>query len=72
MPNITVAVQDAQNTALAAEATARSTDSSTVTATHIATAVVTSHADRIRRDDYIGWFKGLGVDGMQRIHDATQ
>ena len=53
MPNITVAVQDAQNTALAAEATARSTDSSTVTATHIATAVVTSHADRIRRDDYM-------------------
>jgi hypothetical protein len=72
MPNITVAVADAQNAALAAEATARSTDDAPVTATHIATAVVTSHADRIRRDDYIGWFKGLGVDGMQRIHDANQ
>tara|TARA_R100000315_G_C5218546_1_gene131004 strand:+ start:452 stop:673 length:222 start_codon:yes stop_codon:yes gene_type:complete len=73
MPNITVSVADAQQTALAAEATAQSTASgSTVTAAQIATGVVQGTADRLRRDKLISWWKSKTLDQQQTIFDANQ
>ena len=72
MPDITVSVADAQNAALASEATERSTDDATVTAADVAAGVVASHADRLRRDQYISWYKSQGIDGMQKIYNANQ
>ena len=72
MPDITVSVADAQQTALNAEATAQSTDDTTVTAVHLATNAVTNHADRLRRDKMISWWKSKTLDQQQIIHDANQ
>ena len=67
MPDITVSVADAQQTALNAEATARES-----TAAAIATGVVVHHADRLRRDKMISWGKSKTLDQQQTIHDANQ
>ena len=67
MPDITVSVADAQQTALNTEATAQDS-----TAVAIATNVVTSHADRLRRDKMISWWKSKTLDQQQTIHDANQ
>ena len=73
MPDIIVSVADAQQTALNAEATAQSTESgSTVTAVHLATNVVTNHADRLRRDKMISWWKSKPLDQQQTIFNANQ
>ena len=73
MPSISVTVADAQQTALNADATTQSTQSgSTVTAAQIATGVVTNHADRLRRDKMISWWKSKSLDQQQTIHDANQ
>ena len=67
MPDITVSVADAQQTALNAEATARVS-----TAAAIATGVVVNHADRLRRDKMSSWRKSKTLDQQQTIHDANQ
>ena len=67
MPDITVSVADAQQTALNTEATARES-----TAAAIATGVVTSHADRLRRDKMISWFKGKTLAQQETIYAANQ
>ena len=67
MPDITVSVADAQQTALDTEATERDS-----TAAAIATGVVTNHADRLRRDKMISWWKSKTLDQQQTIHDANQ
>ena len=67
MPDITVSVADAQQTALNTEATARES-----TAAAIATEVVTSHADRLRRDKLVSWWKSKTLAQQQTIHDANQ
>ena len=67
MPDITVSVADAQQTALNAEATERES-----TAAAIATGVVVNHADRLRRDKLISWWKSKTLDQQQTIHDANQ
>ena len=67
MPDITVSVADAQQTALNAEATERE-----FTAVHLATNVVTNHADRLRRDKMLSWWKSKTLDQQQTIHDANQ
>ena len=73
MPDITVSVADAQQTALNADATTQSTQTgSTVTAAQIATGVVTSHADRLRRDGLQSWWKSKTLDQQQTIRDANQ
>ena len=73
MPDITVSVADAQQTALNADATTQSTQSgSTVTAAQIATGVVTSHADSLRRQKMISWWKSKTLDQQQTIFDANQ
>ena len=73
MPDITVSVADAQQTALNTEATTKSTESgSTVTAAQIATGVVTNHADRLRRDKMISWWKSKTLDQQQTIFNANQ
>ena len=73
MPDITVSVADAQQSALNADATTQSTQSgSTVTAAQIATGVVTSFADRLRRDKLISWWKSKTLDQQQTIFDANQ
>ena len=73
MPSISVTVADAQQTALNADATTQSTQSgSTVTAAQIATGVVTNHADRLRRDKMISWWKSKSLDQQQTLHDANQ
>ena len=73
MPDITVSVADAQQTALNADATTQSTQSgSTVTAAQIATGVVTNHADSLRRQKMISWWKSKNLDQQQTIFDANQ
>ena len=72
MAEYTITAVTARDAALSTEATAQSTEETTVTAEDIAQSLVDSHADRIRRDKLISWFKGLGVDGMQVIYDANQ
>ena len=73
MPDIIVSVADAQQTALNTEATTKSTESgSTVTAAQIATGVVTNHADSLRRQKMISWWKSKTLDQQQAIHDANQ
>ena len=73
MPSISVTVADAQQTALNADATTQSTQSgSTVTAAQIATGVVTNHADRLRKDKLISWWKSKTLDQQQTIFDANQ
>ena len=73
MPDITVSVADAQQSALNADATTQSTQSgSTVTAAQIATGVVTNHADSLRRQKMISWWKSKTLDQQQTIHDANQ
>ncbi len=67
MPSITVSVADAQQTALNTEATERSS-----TAAAIATGVVTSHADSLRRSSLMAWWKSKTLDQQQTIHDAHQ
>ena len=67
MPDIIVSVADAQQTALNTEPTAQDS-----TAVAIATGVVTNHADRLRRDKMISWWKSKSRDQQQTIHDATQ
>ena len=67
MPDITVSVADAQQTALNTEATERSS-----TAAAIATGVVTNHADSLRRQKMISWWKSKTLDQQQTIHDANQ
>ena len=68
----TITAAEARDAALSSQATEQSTEETTVTAEDIAQSLVDSHADRIRRDKMIGWFKGRGVDGMQTIYDANQ
>ena len=73
MPDITVSVADAQQPALNADATTQSTQSgSTVTAAQIATGVVTNHADSLRRQKMISWWKSKTLDQQQTIFDANQ
>ena len=73
MPDITVSVADAQQRALNADATTQSTQSgSTVTAAQIATGVVTNHADSLRRQKMISWWKSKTLDQQQTIFDANQ
>ena len=73
MPDITVSVAAAQQTALNADATTQSTQSgSTVTAAQIATGVVTNHADSLRRQKMISWWKSKTLDQQQTIFDANQ
>ena len=73
MPDITVSVADAQQSALNADATTQSTQSgSTVTAAQIATGVVTNHADSLRRQKMISWWKSKTLDQQQTIFDANQ
>ena len=73
MPDITVSVADAQQSALNADATTQSTQSgSTVTAAQIATGVVTNHADSLRRQKMISWWKSMTLDQQQTIFDANQ
>ena len=73
MPSISVSLEDAQQTALAAEATAQSTASgATVTAAQIATGVVQSTADRLRRAKMISWFKSKTLDQQETIYAANQ
>ena len=73
MPSISVTVADAQQTALNADATTQSTQSgSTVTAAQIATGVVTNHADSLRRQKMISWWKSKTLDQQQTIFDANQ
>ena len=73
MPDITVSVADAQQTALNADATTQSTQSgSTVTAAQSATGVVTNHADSLRRQKMISWWKSKTLDQQQTIFDANQ
>ena len=73
MPDITVSVADAQQTALNADASTQSAQSgSTVTAAQIATGVVAGHADSLRRSILMAWWKSKTLDQQQTIHDANQ
>ncbi len=67
MPDILVSVADAQQTALNTEATERDS-----TAVAIATGVVTNHADSLRRQKMISWWKSKTLDQQQTIFDANQ
>jgi F0F1-type ATP synthase membrane subunit b/b' len=72
MAEYTITAAEARDAALSSQATAQSTEEAPVTAENIAQGLVDSHADRIRRDKMISWFKSQGVDGMQTIYDANQ
>ena len=67
MPDITVSVADAQQTALNTEATERSS-----TAAAIATGVVTNHADSLRRQKMISWWKSKTLAQQETIYAANQ
>ena len=73
MPDITVSVADAQQTALNADASTQSAQSgSTVTAAQIATGVVAGHADSLRRSILMAWGMSKTLYQQQTIHDANQ
>ena len=73
MPDITVSVADAQQSALNADATTQSTQSgSTVTAAQIATGVVTNHADSLRRQKMISWWKRKTLAQQETMYAANQ
>ena len=72
MAEYTITAAAARDAALSSQATVQSTEETTVTAEDIAQGLVDSHADRLRRDKMLSWFKGRGVDGMQVIYDANQ
>ena len=67
MAEDTITAVPARDAALSNQAAEQST-----TAAGIAQNLVDAHADRLRKDTLIAWFKGLGLEGMQTIHDANQ
>ncbi len=72
MAEYTITAAAARDAALSDQASGQSTEEVPVTAENIAQKVVDSHADRLRRDKMISWFKAQGIDGMQTIYDANQ